>query len=278
MQKDKKPIVIYHGNCVDGFTAAWCFWNRFRDSMDYHPGKYNDPPPDVTGRYVYLVDFSYNRAVTEEIVKVAKEVWLIDHHETAINNLKEVVGLHQYVSLENSGARLAWDFLNGVNKKPPAMLDHVEDRDLWRFKLPLTPELNADLFSREYDFETWDTIMRLQPFELIELASHGASILRKHNKDVAELLKVCKRTMWILDTYVPVANLPYTMASDAGEILGKDAPFAATYYDTALYRVFSLRSSPTGRNVAEIAQCFGGGGHAHSAGFRVPKSHVLSWS
>lgn len=26
-----RPLVIYHGNCADGFSAAWCFWRRAPD-------------------------------------------------------------------------------------------------------------------------------------------------------------------------------------------------------------------------------------------------------
>lgn len=33
--------MIYHGNCADGFSAAWCFWRKYRDSADYHPGVYS---------------------------------------------------------------------------------------------------------------------------------------------------------------------------------------------------------------------------------------------
>lgn len=31
-----KPPVIYHGNCADGFSAAWCFWRKYSDGADYY--------------------------------------------------------------------------------------------------------------------------------------------------------------------------------------------------------------------------------------------------
>jgi hypothetical protein len=37
----KKPLCIYHGNCADGFTAAWAVWRRFGE-FDYFPGIYQD--------------------------------------------------------------------------------------------------------------------------------------------------------------------------------------------------------------------------------------------
>lgn len=51
------------------------------------------------------------------------------------------------------------------------------------------------------------------------------------------------------------------------------ARVAACYWDTPEGRVFSLRSTDTGPDVSEIAKAYGGGGHAHAAGFRVP----LGW-
>jgi len=87
-----KPIVIYHGKCADGFSAAWCFWDKYGDQYDYHAGVYGKEPPDVTDRLVFLVDFSYKRAVVEQMIKQAKSVTLIDHHKTAIEDLADLPG------------------------------------------------------------------------------------------------------------------------------------------------------------------------------------------
>ena len=64
-----RPLVIYHGNCADGFSAAWCFWRKYGEGADYVAGVYQQSPPDVAGRDVYLVDFSYKRDVLLEMAK-----------------------------------------------------------------------------------------------------------------------------------------------------------------------------------------------------------------
>ena len=69
---------------------------------------------------------------------------------------------------------------------------------------------------------------------------------------------------------IPVANLPYTLTSDAGHFMADGEPFAACYWDTPNGRVFSLRSHDDGANVAEIAAKYDGGGHAHASSFRMP--------
>lgn len=272
---DVKPMVIYHGNCADGFSAAWCFWRKYRDSADYVSGVYQKPPPDVTGRDVYLVDFSYKRAVVEAMISLARSVTLIDHHKTAIEDLHGVDDLTQFTDLERSGATLAWDYLF-PDEPRPLLLGHIEDRDLWRFKLPGTREIQANVFSYEYTFEQWNRLMAAGSVELLQMTVAGAAIERKHHKDIAELLKVCQRRMVIGGIGVPVASLPYTLVSDAAHKMAEDEPFAACYWDTADTRIFGLRSTDDGTDVSTIAKQYGGGGHKHAAGFSVPRNHELA--
>jgi len=58
-----KRLVIYHANCIDGYTSAWAAWRKYGDDAEYLPASYGDPAPDVTGRWVLVVDFSYPRDV-----------------------------------------------------------------------------------------------------------------------------------------------------------------------------------------------------------------------
>ena len=59
-----RPLVIYHGNCYDGFTAAWIANSALNDA-ELIPAKYGDPPPDVMAREVFVLDFSYPREVMQ---------------------------------------------------------------------------------------------------------------------------------------------------------------------------------------------------------------------
>lgn len=42
------PLCIYHGNCADGFTSAWAVYKALGNAVEFFPGVYNNPPPDVT--------------------------------------------------------------------------------------------------------------------------------------------------------------------------------------------------------------------------------------
>ena len=275
------PLCIYHGNCADGFGAAWVVRKAYNGDIDFHSGVYQDLPPDVTGRDVVMVDFSYKRPVLLEMAEKAKSILILDHHKTAADDLagfspiphleghynwRPVVGVHATFDMQRSGAGMAWDHFFGGTR--PKLIDHIEDRDLWRFTLKGTREIQANVFSWPYDFRVWDNLMEADPRDLIE---QGRAIERKHFKDIAELIAVTKRRMVIGGHDVPVANLPYTLTSDAGHKMAQGEPFACCYMDTPDGRVFSLRSTDGGLDVSEIAKVYGGGGHKAAAGFRVPR-------
>ena len=273
-----KDLVIYHHNCADGFSAAWCFHHYDGKRFEFFPGIYNKPLPDVEGRNVWVVDFSYPREQMLELISKANKVTWIDHHASAIAESSdlEYPNFFKHLNNNHSGAMLAWMYLF-PNKSPPLLLNHVEDRDLWRFKLPLTREIQSNVFSYEYTFTNWDTLMGMGQNDLVHFASDGKALERKHIKDIKELLVLCKRKMIIAGHEVWVANLPYTMASDACEQMYDEVvPFTACYYDTPDERIFSLRSPVDGIDVGKIAKQYNGGGHEHASGFKVPRDHELA--
>lgn len=274
MSNPTKALCIYHANCADGFGAAWAVRAALREGVEFHAAGYGSEPPAVDGRTVYIVDFSYPRAVLIDMASRAQKIVVLDHHKTAQADLSPEglpVNVTVHFDMQRSGARMAWDFFHP--EQAPALIQHIEDRDLWRFDLSCTREIQAALFSYPYDFAVWDDLMRASTEQL---AMDGAAIERKHHKDVAELVSVTQRRMVIGGHDVPVANLPYTMSSDAGHLMAAGEPFAACYWDTAENRVFSLRSTDAGLDVSEIAKQYGGGGHRNAAGFRVHRDHPLA--
>ena len=262
-----KKVCIYHGNCADGFTAAWVV-KKVHPDCNFHAGFYRDPPPDVKDSIVYIVDFSYSREIMESIVRDAARVIHIDHHETAIRAMEGYIDskFESFYSPENteSGAMLCWKYFF-PNVDVPDIIKHVDDRDRWKFKLDGTREIAANMFSYEYTFENWDMLMDQ---ELETQIQDGTAIQRRMVKDIKELSNVVVRRVNIAGYNVPCANVPYQFGSDMCSFLAKGEPFAAYFYDKPTHREFGLRSTPGGVNVAEIAEIFGGGGHATASGFK----------
>lgn len=292
-----KIMCIYHGNCADGFTAAWAVRKALGNDVEFHPGVYGDAPPDVAGKHVVMVDFSYKRPVIESIADAAASLLILDHHKTAAedlhgypppitrnsweNHLADVSGrvndgtdprLPRVVfDMDKSGARLAWEFFH-PNSKVPRLVEIVEDRDLWRFALPGTREIMAAIFSYEYNFNTWQALYdrTISGEDERDLYCEGVAIERKHFKDIREFIAVAQHRMTIAGHDIPALNAPYFWSSDAGHIMAQGEPFAACYWETPRGRVFSLRSSENGADVSVIAKSYGGGGHRNAAGFTMP--------
>lgn len=283
----KPTICIYHGNCADGFGAAWVVRKALGPDVEFHSAHYGEPAPDVTDKNVIIVDFSYKYDVLVALADKAASVLVIDHHKTAMADLADVPlaelhyeahkkhsagKLHALFDMTRSGAGLTWDFFFPGHPRP-ALINHIEDRDLWQFKLPGTREIMANLFSYPQDFHTWDYLLA---YDINSIRLDGVAINRQHQKTVADLVRTTKRRMLIGGHDVPVANLPYMFASDAGHLMAEGELFAASYFDTPDGRNFSLRSTDAGMDVSEIAKQYGGGGHRNAAGFRVSFDHALA--
>lgn len=303
MTEQAPTLCIHHAPCADGFTAAWVVWKRFGSKVRFHPGVHGQAPPDVTGEHVVIVDFSYPQDVLLEITKTAASVLVLDHHKTAREELKNFpaalatweghmrdVAQHPQGSglnrigvqfdMGRSGAMMTWDYFNPESKDAPVFIEHVQDRDLWLFKIAGTREIQSWVFSFPYDFALWDEMV--DQLETIagwnKAFEQGEAITRKHLKDIAEIIDGTRRVMTIGGHAVPVANMPWTMASEAAGLMAeadKSIPFAAVYFDAADgTRVFSLRSRgdfDVGVLAKEMGKrfCTSGGGHAAAAGFRA---------
>lgn len=288
-----EKLVIYHGGeCRDGFCAAWLMRAAF-PGAEFRAARYGEPAPDVRGREVYVCDFSYPRSVMLRLIAdCGGRLTVLDHHKTAE---RELAGLcaecggnfAPVVTFDQgkSGARLAWEYLFGRGliagtridrpdyspARAPWLVDYTEDRDLWRWALPNSREVNAALRSYPLDFDEWHSLHvrgRL-PRRLAPLAAEGAAILRAESQIVASHVRNAAEVE--IDGHkVLCVNATALISEVAGE-LAKGRPFGASYFDRADgLRVWSLRSAPDGVDVSEIARRRGGGGHRHAAGFEEP--------
>ena len=198
------------------------------------------------------------------------DYWLsADHHgdDVDLSTLSWVHKLFVGFDMSKSGARLAWEFCH-PGEPMPRLLEHIEDRDLFRHALRLTEEISKALHSYPATFHAFDNWV--MGSGLARLEHEGIPILRHHTKLVAEL---CSKSYMeeVAGHTVPDLNCPGQYASDCGNKLLElhpDAPFAATWARKGNgVEAWSLRSRKGGTNVAEIAATLGGGGHPAAAGF-----------
>lgn len=266
-----KPLVIYHANCLDGFGAALAAWLHFTEQgveADYFAAKHGGEPPECSGREVYIVDFSYKRPVLQQICAAANSVTILDHHISAQEDLDglevEYDNLSVTFDMEMSGAVLTWEHFHKTT--PPMLLQHVQDRDLWRFELDGSDAINTALMSYPFDFDFWKGLME-DPDKLRALRTEGETINR-FRRQLIDQYKNRAVLSTIAGFQVPVVNAPHAIISELLGELAQDYPFAAGFQDHGNKRSWSLRSRKEGgEDVAKIAEKFGGGGHRNAAGF-----------
>ena len=267
-----KKLCIYHADCLDGAAAAYAVKLALGDDVELHPGKYEEAPPNVIDREVIIVDFSYKRPILLAMAAAAESILILDHHKSAEAELVNLPGnVEKIFNMGLSGAVMAWEYSH-FGSPVPSLYKHIQDRDLWQFRLPGTKEITAYAFSFPLVPETIGPLLLM---EIQDLTNLGTPLVRAHNNSVQQLIGP-ENVAWmhLSGEYVPVVNCAPQFASDVGHELAKMAPFSATYYDTRDARKFSLRSSQGGRDVSIIATRFGGGGHKHAAGFWAKKPEV----
>ena len=53
-------LVIFHANCNDGFGAAYSAWKLLGNRCEYIACAHGETPPDVTGKKVAILDYSFS--------------------------------------------------------------------------------------------------------------------------------------------------------------------------------------------------------------------------
>lgn len=271
-----KALIIYHGNCYDGFTAAWIAEEAMileNVRVELFPARYGDPPPDVEGRDVTVLDFSYPREVMLEMHAKASHLQVLDHHKTAE---ADCAGLDFCkFDMDRSGCRMAWDHYFGG--PPPEWVAHIEDRDLWRFALDGTRDVHAYVASLPMTTEAWDSLSKTP---IADVKAGGRAIAGYIDTYCEKAAQESYLVDWGADRPVAVVNVPYQNASEmASRLLDKspDAAFCAGWFMRADGRIqFSLRSRGD-FDVSSVAKRFGGGGHAGAAGFDLSLEESLDY-
>ena len=320
-----KPLVIYHANCTDGFGAAFAAWLKLGDKAEYLPMEYGriSTPADfdmqvslaAKDNEIYILDFSFPREVMDALFQHAKRVVWLDHHKTAfemwcggvpekewicqrLNCTEDNPSGNVHIELDNnkSGALLAWEYFH-PNTKVPKLIQHIDDRDRWQFKLEGSKELHTALASyKPWTFEMWEAYFLVGNVRFNALKDEGRAILRAHNQHVQSALKQARACeIWSFKPFANApgsvingfiryslnglaANAPAFLASDLGhELANKSGTFGLVWSMAGDGQIHCSLRSNGDYDVSAIAKAFGGGGHRNAAGFSTDIDTLMSW-
>lgn len=276
-QNDPKPLIIYHGrSCPDGFAAALAAWRFYQGQAEFLALEHGQITavhelPDLLGRAVYILDFSFGRELLRAVEASAAQLVLLDHHKSAADGLQGFdcrCGL-VYFDLKKSGARLAWDFF--LPDTPlPDLVRHVEDRDLWTWQYPQSAAFLAALDMEAFDFRRWHEIANFGAAELASYVARGQAMADKFNKLAADLTDSA-RPVVLNGISGLMVNVPGVFHSQIGNALSlKSGTFALMWSVDRQGEVKIGLRSQRGFDCIPLAASFGGGGHAQACGMRLP--------
>lgn len=269
LSNNMKRTVIYHGDCPDGFTAAWACWHKWGDiDTKYVFAEYDETKLDwslIDGAEVWMVDFCYSRDLVLEIEKRAASLRVLDHHITNFTSCGDL-GCCTF-DMSRSGAGLTWDTLHGSNTRP-WLVDYIEDRDLWNWSLPHSRAMTYGIDLTEQTFANWSRLAFNT--ESAIAAQRDGEVVKKFVDSQFRRLRNRVRFVTLAGhRKVPAVNSSLLQSELGNELLFwyPAAPFSVVYsrMPSGYYRL-SLRSENSRVDVSEVARELGGGGHRNSAG------------
>lgn len=258
-------MIIFYHNDPDGLTAAWLFHTKFPNAH-YEPVAYGDFNFDCEEEDVIFLDYCPKRHVLLELAKVEnREILVLDHHISAMQDCGDLEYCH--FDVNKAGCRLAWEYLYG-NVSSPWVVDYVEDRDIWKWELPNSLEVNASIQSYKLTFSDWYVLTR---HPLDTHIADGYAIIRYQQRSINSHIKKAREINLAGYDVLAVECTDMCLLSDIAGELSEGRPFGVCYFESSPgYRTYSLRSRGD-FDVSKLAKIFGGGGHKHAAGFRMPQ-------
>lgn len=261
-------IIGYHADCPDGFCAAFIAHKRWpRAELAPLTHGQTRPLDKFAGKDVLIVDFSYNRDVMEQIRYVTRKLLVLDHHKTAE---AELAGLdYCEFDMNRSGAQMSWDYCFGATTKTrPWYVEYVADRDLWKWNLPDSKEINAYIMILGHEVTIWEELEDMMPGRIMQYGTGIRTYIEHY------IGKVCEQSYtghWDNFT-VSIVNVPYLNISDiANELCNRGADIGMGWFVRGDGQMqFSLRSVKNNVDVSALAKIYGGGGHLQAAGFELP--------
>ncbi len=265
MDPNSVTTVIYHADCTDGFGAAYSAWKCLGNRAEYFACKHGTEAPDIKGKNVVILDFSFDNKTTKKMIEEANSLLVIDHHKSAMVELHDITNTH--FDMTKSGAMLSWEFFH-PGKEPPKFIQYIQDRDLWKWELPYSKEFAAAFDMVPFEFEEFE---KFEDDSVFDDAVKRGSYILAYSKTVVK--KVCEKAQprKMDGKGVLVVNASHWM-SEIGARLASDCDFALIWFwdHEAKHTKVSLRAFHDTVDVAEISSRFGGGGHKKAAGFQLP--------
>ena len=275
-RNDPRPLVIYHGHgCPDGYAAALAAWLFYEGQAEFLGLDHGDirtvaDLPDMSGRAVYILDFSFSAEIMQGIDAQAAKLVMLDHHKSAAEHLTDFAcrcGVVHF-DMHKSGARLAWEFFH-ADKPLPDLIRFIEDRDIWVWQYPESAGFLAALDMEPFDFAHWAAIVAFDAEHLQRFMARGRAMDDKFNKLAADIAEGAQPLVFN-GQHGLMVNAPSVFHSVVGDMLSaKSGTFALMWSANKGGVIKAGLRSQLNFDCIALARSMGGGGHAQACGFKM---------
>lgn len=272
--------VIYHNNCIDGFTSLFCLYyaNKLKNAKLYgaHPAS-SFIPQGIKNKNIVIVDVGYSKQIMEKIVKLAKNVVYIDHHITHIDKIKEIKSIKLTIvyDVNHSACVLTWKYC--FSSKPPYLFELIEDNDIGNWKIEDTkPFLCAFRTINDFTNVSSKNLNLYKKYlddkELKKIINIGKIYFEYHSYLMKQIMY-----KYSVQTFIFGKKKYRIIILNTDTVLGKDAitnlctldeiDFAMLWHYDHDKKIFVVILRSNKINVSDIAKHYGGGGHMYAAAF-----------
>lgn len=291
-------VVVYHEHCNDGVMALYevCSTCKpdyiipckagFSPELDHIKNKQN--------LIILFVDLCPTTLSDE--LRSFKKIIICDHHKSEIDKLLTLElpsNLELVYNPDKAGCQIISNYIYGGQQRN-WLIDYIADRDLWKFDLPHSREINLSIYKTGFihgiqlhllNFKECPDISSETFEKHLELGKILWDVQQKEIEIIARAasfknitIKGKKYTIWVI--------LTDHLTSEVGEYLynkkfkwGAIPDFVALpSFDmrTKLWKISLRAHKDNPIDVSVIASSFpGGGGHKSAAGFSITHDNFL---
>ena len=275
-RNDPNPLVLYHGKgCPDGFAsalAAWLFYGGKAEFVGLDHGDVRSVAdlPALSGRAVYILDFSFGPDILRGIDERAAKLVLLDHHKSAAEHLSGFVcrcgGVH--FDMTKSGARLAWEYFL-PERTMPDLVRFVEDRDIWTWQYSQSAAYLAALDMEPFDVVRWSALADMDAEQREHFMARGQAMDAQFRKLAADIAQSAQPIVFN-GVQGLMVNAPGIFHSLVGDILSQQSgSFALMWVVNQKGVVKAGLRSQRNFDCIALARSMDGGGHAQACGFKM---------
>ncbi len=287
MTEDKfYDIIIYHGGCADGFSSAQLALNYHEENkkecklLPFDNGK--PQIAEIKDSRILIVDNFPSNELINRLLEAGNVLSVIDHHisnEERINEYKAKSSLlHAVFSLDKCATELTFEYFY-PEKDKPKFIQHISDRDLWKWTDEDSKAITTAAFSRNcfYKRNMW---LKLFDTEFLKECKEWGNLELKINNDIIDTyIKYAKRYIFAIDgKKYKTWGIGFVINKFRSELCSKlcenenvDFSFAHEFQDDGKIRI-SMRAITDNLDLSTIAKKFeNGGGHPRASGFTINK-------